>query len=42
MFRWIHGEQAHTLELGQGDRTVVGPSGMFGTVEIWESAGRRQ
>ena len=36
MFRQIRDQQVHTLELGQGDPTVVGLSGVFGNVEIWQ------
>ena len=36
MFRRIRGEQVHTLELGEGEQTIVGLAGVFGNVEIWQ------
>jgi len=36
MYRQIQGELVHTVAFGNGDRTVVGISGSFGTWEIWQ------
>ena len=36
MFREIRGEQVHTLELGEGDQTIVAMPGVFGNVELWQ------
>lgn len=36
MFREVRGELVHVVEHGAGDPTIVGITGVFGNVEIWE------